>query len=128
NGDTNSALEVFSARLLFFPVRSFYGLFAYVTCPFIMQRFVEDMKKFHQTLHPLLQSRESGGSLSFEIPESVGKLEQNKIMACKDLIIGETKKVGLEEFLFDNYSEPIGDKDELANLMSWFADKTGIAR
>lgn len=31
-------------RILFFPVRSFYGTFAYVTCPLAVQRFAEVVK------------------------------------------------------------------------------------
>jgi len=40
DGDKNSALNVFPARLLFFPVRSFSGVFAYITCPFVLKRFM----------------------------------------------------------------------------------------
>lgn len=33
------------ARLLFFPVRSAKGVFALITCPLVLQRFVSDMKR-----------------------------------------------------------------------------------
>lgn len=37
-------IAIGEARLLLFPVRSLYGIFAYVTCPFVLQRFLRDLK------------------------------------------------------------------------------------
>ncbi|ADY55584.1 CRISPR-associated RAMP protein, Cmr4 family [Syntrophobotulus glycolicus DSM 8271] len=39
-----SAVAFSDARLLFFPVRSAKGVFAFVTCPMVLQRFFNDMK------------------------------------------------------------------------------------
>lgn len=47
DGEMASALEILPAKLLFFPIRSLKGVFAYVTCPFLVNRFVEEMKLFH---------------------------------------------------------------------------------
>ncbi len=38
------AISVGDAKILLFPVRSLKGVFAYVTCPLILERFVEDAK------------------------------------------------------------------------------------
>lgn len=43
-GDYASALAITDARLLFFPVKSVIGIFAWVTCPLVIQRFLEDYK------------------------------------------------------------------------------------
>lgn len=111
SGDKNSALEVFPARLLFFPVRSFNGLFAYVTCPFVLQRFQDDMKKFEKEANLI------------EASEIAISLDQNQIMAATKLQIGNTKKVGLEEFLFDVYVNSSFQK-----VMDTFATHSGIDR
>jgi len=40
--DYAGALGIGEAKLLLFPVRSLYGIFAYITCPLILQRFKRD--------------------------------------------------------------------------------------
>jgi CRISPR-associated protein Cmr4 len=42
--DFSGALAFSDARLLFFPVKSFKGIFAYVTCPQVLTRFKNDLK------------------------------------------------------------------------------------
>ncbi|MEO1655660.1 MAG: type III-B CRISPR module RAMP protein Cmr4, partial [Bacteroidota bacterium] len=42
--DYTGALALSDARLLFFPVKSFKGIFAYVTSPQVLQRFQEDLE------------------------------------------------------------------------------------
>jgi CRISPR-associated protein Cmr4 len=37
-----SALSFVEARTLFFPVKSLYGIFAYITCPLVLNRFAKD--------------------------------------------------------------------------------------
>ncbi|NJO02301.1 MAG: type III-B CRISPR module RAMP protein Cmr4 [Bacteroidia bacterium] len=41
--DFSGALAFSDARLLFFPVKSFKGIFAYVTCPQVLERFKKDL-------------------------------------------------------------------------------------
>lgn len=38
------SVQLSDARLLFFPVRSLYGIFAYVTSPFLIRRFLRDVR------------------------------------------------------------------------------------
>lgn len=42
NGDYASAVSVTDARLLFFPVKSAIGIFAWITCPYAIRRFLDD--------------------------------------------------------------------------------------
>lgn len=42
--DHAGSVQFSDARLLFFPVRSLYGIFAYVTSPFLIRRFLRDAK------------------------------------------------------------------------------------
>lgn len=43
-GDNAGALGFSDARILFFPVKSVKGVFAYVTCPMVLERLQEDLK------------------------------------------------------------------------------------
>lgn len=44
NGDDHAgALGFTDARLLLFPVKSMKGVFAYITCPYVLERFKEDL-------------------------------------------------------------------------------------
>jgi len=48
--DYAGALGVGEAKLLLFPVRSLYGVFAYITCPLILQRFKRDFELVGSTI------------------------------------------------------------------------------
>lgn len=48
------ALAPTDARLLLFPVRSLEGIFAWVTCPMVIQRFTRDLALRNQTASPRL--------------------------------------------------------------------------
>lgn len=92
NGDKNSALDVYSARLLFFPVRSATGIFAYVTCPFVLKRFEKDINLLH-------------GSGIINIKGLNNDLKDMNTIASAHLTISNTNKVSLEEFLFTQKRE-----------------------
>lgn len=87
NGDKASAISVLPARLLFFPVRSFKGVFAYVTCPFILKRFIKEMKLFYP-------------EKSIDIQQESLQVAENEAHASANLKINDTT-IGLEEFLFE---------------------------
>lgn len=46
----SSSVSFSDARLLFFPVRSVKGVFAWVTCPLVLQRFLDDMRLVHMDI------------------------------------------------------------------------------
>lgn len=43
-GDDAGKLGFSDARILFFPVKSVKGVFAYITCPMVLDRLKEDLK------------------------------------------------------------------------------------
>ncbi|MCY2963921.1 MAG: type III-B CRISPR module RAMP protein Cmr4 [Planctomycetota bacterium] len=92
------ALSISDARLLAFPVRSLKGVFAWVTCPAVLERYVRDLAL-------------AGVRLDWKIPY-VGS-EKALVIKTSPLIVDENQLV-LEEFQF----ESIGD---LANARSWIA-------
>jgi len=77
-------LTISDAKILFFPVKSLKGVFAYVTCPYVLNRYGEDTGK--------------GKIFDSEIAEG-------KIFASETLKVEGSKAV-LEEFEFENIGEP----------------------
>ena len=77
------------ARLLLFPVKSLYGVFAWITCPRIIKRFIHDMKL-----------------AEIKIVENTEGVVTNKTpQGCTNLFGGlgrnGQKIIQLEEFVFD---------------------------
>ena len=95
-GDLHAgALGFTDARLLLFPVKSVKGVFAWVTCPAVLERFKHDLSICEPSIV-------LGGSLP-------GK---NQVPNGCDLIINDNKIV-LEEYTFE--IEKTGDCQTLAN-------------
>lgn len=44
NKKKEGSLSVIDARIFFFPVKSLKGIFAYVTCPYVLNRFFEELE------------------------------------------------------------------------------------
>jgi CRISPR-associated protein Cmr4 len=93
--DNKGKLTVSDAKILFFPVKSLKGIFAYVTCPFVLKRYAEDIN--NDELLELVKEFEP---------------EEGKVFARKTLEV-ENSKVILEEFEFENKGEPNGIVDNL---------------
>ncbi|GAB4548617.1 MAG: type III-B CRISPR module RAMP protein Cmr4 [Anaerolineae bacterium] len=79
------AISVGEARIILFPVRSLMGVFAYVTCPYVIARLQRDLSN-------------AGKPASFSAPQ-VPQLGKALITSSSDLADGG--KVILEEFAFD---------------------------
>ncbi len=78
--DTSASVVSFTdARLLFFPVKSVKGVFAWITCPLILKRFVDEM-------------RMSGIELSDQLPP------ENSVTTKSKLLLSNKTKIMLEEF------------------------------
>jgi len=89
NGSEGSSCVAFTdAKILLYPVRSVKNTFAWITCPFVLKRFKEDLESA------------SGKTNNFSIPE----VSDDKIIVASNsplIINNNPKKVGLEEFVFD---------------------------
>jgi len=114
--DHAGAISVGDAKILLFPVRSLKGVFAYVTCPLVLERFVEDAKfmlkiskknekeisesitKVREFIKSLTNSKEEKG-----YHEKLMLSETNAIVFGKDLIVERNGKryVILEDLLFE---------------------------
>jgi len=89
DGNKGSSCVAFTdAKILLYPVRSVKNTFAWITCPFVLKRFKEDLESA------------SGKTNNFSIPE----VSDDKIIVASNsplIINNNPKKVGLEEFVFD---------------------------
>ena len=86
--DFASCIGITDAKILLYPVRSVKGVFAWITCPFVLKRFKEDLK-----------------AIDFKVNDEemqIPSISDNKVIIANDnLKIQEKNIVALEEFLFD---------------------------
>jgi len=101
-GDEESyagAIGFTDARILLFPVKSLKGIFAWITCPQVLERFKKDMK---------IAGKDK------KLPNGFEKIESGKI-ASKDIVIQDDLIV-LEEFTFK-----VKDDSNIKDVAKWFA-------
>jgi CRISPR-associated protein Cmr4 len=86
--DFASCISITDAKILLYPVRSVKGVFAWITCPFVLKRFKEDLK-----------------AIDFKVNDQemqIPPISDNEVSIANDnLKIQEKNIVALEEFLFD---------------------------
>ncbi len=95
----SGAMALTDAKILLFPVKSLKGVFAWITCPFVLERFKKDLEMI--------------GINEFNFNVSVGTVPSQS-----DIIIKPGSKVVLEEFTFE-----VQEKDETKKLAEWLAGK-----
>jgi len=101
-GDTYAGSISFTdAKILLFPVKSLKGVFAWITCPMVLHRFVEDMKFAGKV-----------DSIEDRNFESI----KNTIPNGSDLLISE--RIILEEFTFGEITEA----DETSKIADKLSD------
>jgi len=88
--DFASCISITDAKILLYPVRSVKGVFAWVTCPFVLKRFKEDLKAVG------IEFKHNGQEI--QIPN----VSDDKVIVSNgsSLIIGNNQ-VAFEEFVFD---------------------------
>jgi len=88
-GDGNKAgdLGFSDARVLFFPIKSVKGVFAYISCPMVLQRLKEDLEL------------EKGKRLNLKIPVSIDD-ERCMVFKENENRINNKKNIVLEEYAF----------------------------
>jgi CRISPR-associated protein Cmr4 len=85
-----TAVSISDAKLLFFPVKSSKGIFALVTCPMAVKRFLQDCKVMGVNMN---------GSMDLLQLNDNKALVTNESTLCFEM--QKEKKVLLEEFVFD---------------------------
>jgi CRISPR-associated protein Cmr4 len=89
------------ARLLLFPIRSLVGVFAWATCPFVLERFKREMIA-------------AGFQIGWQVPNPANS--QQALVAHDDTIVADGKVV-LEEFAFEKQED-----DSAGQIANWLRD------
>ena len=89
------------ARLLLFPIRSLVGVFAWATCPFVLERFKREMIA-------------AGFQIGWQVPNPANS--HQALVAHDDTIVADGKVV-LEEFAFEKQKD-----DSAEQIANWLRD------
>lgn len=108
------ALAFTDARILAFPVRSLKGVFAWVTCPAVLERLARDLR---------VAGFDPGQSLTVKVSKS-DKMPDMMLCAEKSPILIDGKQALLEEFEFTRE----GGADKVAEWLSKHAALDGDAQ
>jgi CRISPR-associated protein Cmr4 len=103
-----SAISFLDARILLFPVKSLKGIFAWVTCPMVLERFIEDLKFMEFSQEELINHgfmMENLSSLENTVPEGSNLLINNNVVILEEYTFQvkenpNTKKIA--EFIAQN--------------------------
>jgi CRISPR-associated protein Cmr4 len=103
-----SAISFLDARILLFPVKSLKGIFAWVTCPMVLERFIEDLKFMEFSQEELVNHgfmMENLSSLENTVPEGSNLLINNNVVILEEYTFQvkenpNTKKI--TEFIAQN--------------------------
>ena len=90
------------ARLLLFPIRSLVGVFAWATCPLVLERFKREMIA-------------AGFSVNWSVPTLPAKSQQALVTQGSEIVADG--KVVLEEFAFEAQ-----ENDQAKQIADWLKD------
>ncbi len=90
NSGFAGALNIQDAQLLCLPVRSVYGVFAWVTCPFILQRYQRDLDQIPGCENPQLPT----------LPKQDDPKKEPLVLTAHDSALQSSNKVFLEDLDF----------------------------
>jgi CRISPR-associated protein Cmr4 len=96
------AIAFTEARILLFPVKSLKGVFTWITCPMVLERFKEDLKL-------------TGGNFNYQIPE---KIQEGNCLISNETTIFIDDQIVLEEYTFKAEK-----KNEVKEIAKFFAHK-----
>lgn len=116
--DAGGAFTFTDQRILCLPVRSYYGTFAYVTCPLILSRYKRELVLF-------------GSKVGFDVPTVTDGNDQMKIALTNNSCLKKESKVYLEDLdlsvdgdvsnIASNLSEALFDEAERNSFSERFA-------
>ena len=115
-GDGHAGALGFSdARLLLFPVKSMKGVFAWITCPKVLEQFHRDM-----SLTEFKDREEIVHSLTVTALTTPLKCTEDESEGCNLFLKNDSNKIVLEEYTFEIENE---ENPELANLLRFLAEQ-----
>jgi CRISPR-associated protein Cmr4 len=113
--DFASCISITDAKILLYPVRSVKGVFAWITCPFVLKRFKEDLNAV---------------GINFKYNDQDIKIldvpDDKVFIASDNLKIQGQDKVALEEFVFE--AEVKNEVKELAGFLKNFVHQNDLTK
>jgi CRISPR-associated protein Cmr4 len=104
SSDFASCISITDAKILLYPVRSVKGVFAWITCPFVLRRFKEDLKAV-------------GIGLNVQIFD----VSDDKVLVSNSSVLKiDNNQVALEEFVFEVDNSNNQNVDNLAEEIFQF--------
>jgi CRISPR-associated protein Cmr4 len=107
NNPLAAAIAVSDAKILFFPVKSFKGVFAWLTCPMVLQRFEKEMKTYYGTTLFPSQIQENTVSSSTIMIKDKAILEEFMFSVQENDNTTKIAKI-IQEFMFGK-DDPLMD-------------------
>jgi len=106
SSDFASCISITDAKILLYPVRSVKGVFAWITCPFVLKRFMEDLNAVGEEF--------KHNNQEIQIPD----VSDDKVFIASDnLKIQGQNSVALEEFVFEVDESQKEKVESLANSL-----------
>jgi len=85
SSDFASCISITDAKILLYPVRSMRGVFAWITCPFVLRRFKEDLK-----------------AVGIDLNVQIFDVSDDKVLVSNSSALKiDNNQVVLEEFVFE---------------------------
>jgi len=109
NRDFAGCIGFTDARLLLFPVKSLCGVFAWITCPRVIKKFIGDLKL----------DRDS--TLPFNFDANKGIMVE-RVPSNSRALFDKENRITLEEFIFDKI-EPEDKGSNLDAIVNWLSEK-----
>ena len=115
SSDFASCISITDAKILLYPVRSVKGVFAWITCPFVLKRFKEDLNAVGKEF--------KHNNQEIQIPD----VSDDKVFIASDnLKIQGQNSVALEEFVFE--AEVKNEVKELAGFLKSFVYQNDLTK
>ena len=114
DGANHSAIDISDAHLLFFPVRSWTGGFAWLTCPLLLKRFIKDYNRMFDTNINITIGT------SGETIDNL-KIADNEVIIQNESALSPNGKALFEEYLFSAEKKKI--KIGNTEIGEWFKER-----
>lgn len=119
DGANHSAIDISDAHLLFFPVRSWKGVFVWLTCPLLLKRFIKDYNRmFGVESNNVMENLEN-----FINTNTIA--DNQAFVQCETVLKTDNDKALFEEYLFDAEEKDIFIGD--TKIGEWFQARLGSA-
>jgi len=111
SGDLHSgAIGFLDARILLFPVKSAKGIFGWVTCPYVLSRFKEELSA-------------CGINYVQDKLKDIDKVKENSFIQDSNLLLKNSGSESNEDIvIFEEYSFNVNKNDTLKNFAEWLAE------